>query len=798
MTCNTRTLANRASNGSLERLPGDVLNNILSKLEPAEILMTLCSVACVSRSLRLSVKGDLCLSAIDLSVYSHSPKALPYNNWKIKRITFDFLLGESSIMSFLGSHVEELVLLNYSPPYEDILLGYIGRACPNLRVLTLEVFILMGNFKRFEYNLQCLLKSCRRIESLCVKVYGVKINKNGFMLRGIYNLQPTSMKALKLEPASASDTLVFFTSTLPLLTELDLKDRPASKSSDDLSNIGFQSIIGCKHLISLSLRRSRKSNYIYSNLVTDVGMFLLAEGCKQLEYVRLGGFTKVTDVGYARVLNSCSNLKMFEIRRGYFLRDLAFQDLSKVCRSPFVEVKLVSCHITSEAVRELVTCSASIKVLNLCCCSRVSDSALSSISSLTFLTYLNVEGTYVTDAGMAILGNGKAPISYLSLRRCRRVTDKGISLLLGSEGKIAKTLSSLDLSYMVGLTDYAITTIFYACVELTELSIRNCNITNAALLALKEPFFRGLQWIGIGMTRVCYERDDKLAKICKGRRMLTICKHGFLNSCSNLKMFEIRRGYFLRDLAFQDLSKVCRSPFVEVKLVSCHITSEAVRELVTCSASIKVLNLCCCSRVSDSALSSISSLTFLTYLNVEGTYVTDAGMAILGNGKAPISYLSLRRCRRVTDKGISLLLGSEGKIAKTLSSLDLSYMVGLTDYAITTIFYACVELTELSIRNCNITNAALLALKVRRDESKLLRKLDMYECEAISVMLCVMLKEPFFRGLQWIGIGMTRVCYERDDKLAKICKGRRMLTICKHGCKMQCRSKWHERLLLYI
>ncbi|PWA69487.1 RNI-like superfamily protein [Artemisia annua] len=351
------------------------------------------------------------------------------------------------------------------------------------------------------------------------------------------------MKALKLEPASASDTLVFFTSVYtsiaPMairetLTRLDLKDRPASKSSDDLSNIGFQSIIGCKHLISLSLRRSRKSNYIYSNLVTDVGMFLLAEGCKQLEYVRLGGFTKVTDVGYARVLNSCSNLKMFEIRRGYFLRDLAFQDLSKVCRSPFVEVKLVSCHITSEAVRELVTCSASIKVLNLCSCSRVSDSALSSISSLTFLTYLNLEGTYVTDAGMAILGNGKAPISYLSLRRCRRVTDKGISLLLG-------------------------------------------------------------------------------------------------------------------------------------------------------------------------------------------------------------------------------------------------------------------KLTELSIRNCNITNAALLALKVRRDESKLLRKLDMYECEAISVMLCVMLKEPFFRGLQWIGIGMTRVCYERDDKLAKICKGRRMLTICKHGCKMQCRSKWHER-----
>lgn len=417
------------------------------------------------------------------------------------------------------------------------------------------------------------------------------------MLPGIYNLRPTSIKALKLEPASASDTLVFFTSvyasvapmairetltrvslvldnitnaiilgisqTLPLLTELDLKDRPASKSSDDLSDIGFQSIICCKHLISLSLRRSQKSHYIYFKLVTDVGMFLLAEGCKQLEYVRLGGFTKVTDVGYARVLNSCLNLKKFEIRHALFLEDLAFQDLSKVCRSSFVEVKLVSCFITSKAVRELVTCSPSMKVLNLCGCPMISDSALSSISCLASLTYLNLERTDVTDAGMAILGKGKAPISYLSLRFCLRVTDKGISLLLGSEGKIVKTLSSLDLGYMVGVTDYAITTIFDSCVELTELSIRNSkNVTNAALLALKvrrdeskllrkldltgcsalsfelcvllkKPLFRGLQWIGIGLTHVYYKRDNKLAKICKGRRMLTICKYGCKMQCQS-------------------------------------------------------------------------------------------------------------------------------------------------------------------------------------------------------------------------------------------------------------------------
>nr|GEW01211.1 40S ribosomal protein S18 [Tanacetum cinerariifolium] len=117
-------------------------------------------------------------------------------------------------------------------------------------------------------------------------------------------------------------------------------------------------------------------------IVTDVGMFLLAEGCKQLEYVRLDGLTKVTNVGYARVPNACLNLKFFEIQHDLFLKDFAFKDLSKVCRSSFREVKLVSCFITSEAVRELETCSASMKVLNLYGCPRAGELSNAEIDNL--------------------------------------------------------------------------------------------------------------------------------------------------------------------------------------------------------------------------------------------------------------------------------------------------------------------------------------------------------------------------------------------------------------------------------
>ncbi|GJR66923.1 probable galacturonosyltransferase 7 isoform X2 [Tanacetum coccineum] len=78
-----------------------------------------------------------------------------------------------------------------------------------------------------------------------------------------------------------------------------------------------------------------------------------------------------------------------------------------------------------------------------------------------------------------------------------------------------------------------------------------------------------------------------------------------------------------------------------------------------------------------------------------GTEIRDDGMAILGRGNAPISYLSLRGCKWVTDKGIKFLLGSKGLI-------------------------------ELCIKNCLLVmNKAMKALAKRgrlQHELRLLRK----------------------------------------------------------------------------
>ncbi|KVI10288.1 F-box domain, cyclin-like protein [Cynara cardunculus var. scolymus] len=579
----------------LERIPESILNEIFSRLEP-ETLTTLCSVACVSRTLNSSVNKLLSsFSSVDLSAFSVDSQTFDgiiRRFRKIEKITLDCLrLNDSSIRSFLGPDVEELILLKCSS-LSYRLLSSIGRTCPNLRVLTLEFSGFIDKSAVFDLKLEDSLGSCRFLESLRIKVRGGEINEYGFMLLGIYHLLPQTVKILKLQPASVLDTVIYLRTfnytnlgiliapasfgqtlthlslvldcitdvllrsiahSLPLLAELDLKDRPTSEPSDDLSDVGIQSLVGCHHLTSLSLVRSRQHFATSFKRTTDMGMFLLSEGCKGLESIRLGGFSKVSDAGFTSILNSCFNLKKFEIQYASLLTDLAFQDISKAPRS-LTDIKLVSCsYITSEAVRELASCS-DLEILNLLGCRSVADSCLTNVSRLKFLTTLNLGGADVTDNGMSVLGNGNAPISTLSLRGCKRVTDKGIAFLFRNEGKIRKSLSSLDLGHMPGITDDGIRTVVDGSLGLVDLCIRNCfHVTDASVEALglkgrrfesekskvlrridvyncsglsieslrllKKPLFCGLQWIGIGRTRlIC--GDVGLDEIQKERKWI--------------------------------------------------------------------------------------------------------------------------------------------------------------------------------------------------------------------------------------------------------------------------------------
>jgi len=125
-----------------------------------------------------------------------------------------------------------------------------------------------------------------------------------------------SIQSLRLVVDHITDNLLMsITQNLVLLVNLDLRDAPLEEPSlqHDLTNGGVQSLGSCNYLSHISLSFSRINYPAFFRRVNDMGMFLMTEGCKNMESIKLGGFYRVTDAGFSALIHACKNLKTFEL-----------------------------------------------------------------------------------------------------------------------------------------------------------------------------------------------------------------------------------------------------------------------------------------------------------------------------------------------------------------------------------------------------------------------------------------------------------------------------------------------------
>lgn len=364
------------------------------------------------------------------------------------------------------------------------------------------------------------------------------------------------------------ELLTSITQNLSLLIKLDLRDEPLEEQllRHDLTNRGLQSLGSCNHLSHLSLVRSRVNSTFFRR-VNDMGIFLMAEACRNMESIKLGGFIRVTDAGFSALIHTCKTLKTFELYNTFHLSDLAFLGLLDTSLS-LVSVRLILCKlITSESVNHLALCE-NLELLDLNGCKSVADHGMRAISGLKKLNTLYLSGADITDTGLNYLGEGKLPLVSLSLRGCKRVTDKGIAFLLG--GSIKKTLKALDLGYIPGISDKAITTLTEFGLEIVDLCIRNCySVTDISIAVLantihdgldrkalkrldlykciglsavslhwlSKPYFPHLRWLGLGPASLFPVHGSKKLGEITGHTNLIICQEGCEIGCRDRWQF---------------------------------------------------------------------------------------------------------------------------------------------------------------------------------------------------------------------------------------------------------------------
>lgn len=372
----------------------------------------------------------------------------------------------------------------------------------------------------------------------------------------------TSLQKLSLIVDIITDELLgVIVLGLPILSELYLQDLPLTEPliHHDMSNDGFRMLGSLNNLTRLSLvrKRVRSSHPKFFTKVTDMGIFLFSEECKTLESITFSGFAKVTDAGFTSIINSSTNMKRIEIINAKMLSDSTFSNLSggALC-SVLVHLKLVSCrYLTCETVMAMIPFCKNLETLNLSGCINIGDESMVSISKLGKLTTLDLRWTNITEKGLSIVGNTNSPIMSLSIRSCSRVS----SLVIHNGTLIGKTLTSLDLSSIPGITDYSIFTITEVCTEIKDLCLRCCySITDASIEALgllerydrerqsclqrldlfkctrltctsyrilTGMFFRKLHWVGIGSTSFEYCHVD-VKKPC-----IVFCRNGCEMGC---------------------------------------------------------------------------------------------------------------------------------------------------------------------------------------------------------------------------------------------------------------------------
>ncbi|KAL8150261.1 hypothetical protein V2J09_020069 [Rumex salicifolius] len=554
---------------SLEQLPSTVLQTILLKLD----LSSICSVASTCRTFR-SCAQNVFTYLPNFHLYEIAPSELilapllPANP-HLRSMKVDCCrLTDTAIDLLARPSLHELYLQNCGE-FTGKLLSEIGMHCHHLRSLYLGSVADKRGRAILISDLEKLFQGCSELETLNLgfdvstflrqsfarawisaspKLASLEVGYiSSLMLTEM--LSPTiapeqpqnsvqlpvfpNLQKLYLSVDYITDTMIgAISDNLPSLTHLDLRDAPIiePRPAFDLTNSGLEQINKHGKLKHLSLVRSQEFLVSYFRRVNDLGILMMADRCSSLESICLGGFCRITDTGYRTILHSSSELHKLKISHGTNLTDLVFHDIAAT-RLSLTYVSLRWCNLLTNLAITHLASNLELTFLDLRDCRNLKDNAIMAISTLPKLKILLLDGSDITDAGVSHLRTlVTSSLVALSLRGCKRLTDKCISALFGGASNIV--LQELDLSTLPNLSDNGVLILAKSRAPIRELRLRQCpligdtsvmalasmqvddnkwhgsslrlldlyncgRLTALAFRWLKKPYFPRLKWLGV-------------------------------------------------------------------------------------------------------------------------------------------------------------------------------------------------------------------------------------------------------------------------------------------------------------
>ncbi|KAK6254626.1 hypothetical protein SCA6_015931 [Theobroma cacao] len=332
-----------------------------------------------------------------------------------------------------------------------------------------------------------------------------------------------------------------------------------------------------------------------------------------------------------------------------------------------------------------------LEKLSLIWCSNVTSLGIMSLAQKCyFLKSLDLQGCYVGDQGLAVVGKCCKQLEDLNLRFCESLTDAGLVDLATGCGK---SLKSLGVAACARITDRSLEAVGSHCKSLETLSLDSEFIHNKGILAIAQgcPLLKVLKLLCINVT------DEALTAVgvsCLSLEMLAL--YSFQQFTDKLITL---LGFLMQDdrnitLIELDILRQC---------------DQGLRAVGKGCKKLKNLTLSDCYFLSDKGLEAIATgCTELTHLEVNGCHnIGTIGLESVGKYCPRLTELALLYCQRIGN----FALYEVGRGCKDLQALHLVDCSSIGDEAICSIAYGCRNLKKLHIRRCyEVGNKGIIAV----------------------------------------------------------------------------------------
>nr|CAB3449247.1 unnamed protein product [Digitaria exilis] len=404
--------------------------------------------------------------------------------------------------------------------------------------------------------------------------------------------------------------------------------------------------------------------------VTDQGLSAVARGSPNLSSLALWDVPLITDAGLAEVAVGCPSLERLDISRCPLITDKGLVAVAQGCPN-LVSLTIEACSgVGNEGLRAIGRCCTKLQAVNIKNCVHVGDQGISSLvcSATASLAKIRLQGLNITDASLAVIGYYGKAVTDLTLTRLATVGERGFWVMANAAG--LQNLKCMSVTSCPGVTDLALSSIAKFCPSLKQLCLRKCgHVSDAGLTAFSESakVFENLQ------LEEC-------------NRVTLVGILSFLRSCS-------QRFRALSLVKCTGIKDICSAP---AKLPLCK--------------SLRFLTIKDCPGFTDASLAVVGMICpQLEQVDLSGLgEVTDGGLLpLIQSSEAGLIKVDLSGCKNITDVAVSSLVKAHGK---SLKKVSLEGCSKITDASLFTIAESCIELAELDLSNCMVSDYGVAIL----------------------------------------------------------------------------------------